>query len=457
MNPKLEAELCGDAASSASDPATRLGHLRVALAGLALALSLAVSQGANGLTLTSLSRSGVLAWTNAPVPGVCTVETANTLAGPWTPGQNAFATNPAGSLALALPGSLRFHRLRAVDVPATPQGFTNLVYAYGLLETIAGNGIGGLDNVSYWAPSYEGGPAAAAALSRPHIAMADPAGNIYIADKNSHCILKVTPDGTIHTCAGTHLAGYNGEGPAPATSLQLNQPNGLWVRADGTVYILDTNNGRVRRLGTNGIMSTLFWTSSDASSLSVGRGLWVRDDESLAYFCAGTRLRRWTPAGRDTVRSDFTDLGTVYAEPGGDLIVCDRGANCVYRVRPDTSRAVLAGNGTASGGGDGFPALATGLSGVRSAWPVPTGGYLLVTHEGSQLWYLDTAGIVRLLLNGAGGTTHAGDGSFFYQPATPTMSEGRAVTLDCQGNILVCESDYGYIRRIRFQRLPAAN
>jgi len=90
---------------------------------------------------------------------------------------------------------------------------------------------------------------------------------------------------------------------------------------------------------------------------------------------------------------------------------------------------------------------------VRSAWSVPTGGYLLLTHDGCQLWYLDGGGTVRLLLHGGRGRTHGGDGQFFYTPE-PTISEGRSVTMAYDGSILVCESDYGYVRRIRFQRLP---
>lgn len=416
--------------------------------------SLIACHAATSLRVTALSRDGVLAWTNAPTPGICTVQAAITPAGPWIAGQNAFATNSAGALPVPLFAGSGSFRMQAVPVPATQQGFTNLVYAYGILETIAGSGFGRLDDVSYWSPSFEGWPATWAALSRPHIAMADRAGNVYIADKNSHSVLEVTPDGTIHTYAGTHTGGFNGEGPAPATTLQLNYPNGLWVRSDGTVYVLDTDNGRVRRADTNGIMTTLFMATSDGSAINVGRGLWVRTDEALAYFCAGTKLRSWTPSGGvKTLASGFTELGDLYVEPGGDVIVCDRGANYAYRVHSNGSQTILAGNGTTNGGGDGFSALATGLYGVRSPWPVPTGGYLLLTHDGCQLWYLDTAGIIHLLLNGSE-LAHSGDGAFFYNPSIPKISEGRSVTMDYDGNLLVCESDYGYVRRIQFRRIP---
>jgi len=417
---------------------------------LALASPGVMAEAAADLRVSSLSRDGTLAWAGASVPGICTLESAASPGGPWAPLRNAFSTNTEAQASVPNLSSSSFYRLRSVDVPGTPMGFLNFVYSYGLLETIAGAGVGQVDGVSYWQSSFEGGPARLAALSRPHFAMADRAGNVYVADKDSHSILRITPDGTIHTHAGTHVGGFNGDGPALATSLQLNFPNGEWVRSDGVVYVFDTSNGRIRRVNTNGIMTTLFMATPDGSPVSIGRGLWVNESESLCYFCAGTKLRQWTPAqGVKTLAANFTELGDFIVEAGADLIVCDRGANLVYRMTPSGSSVVIAGNGAASGGGDGLPALQTGLYGVRGVWAAPTGGYLLLTHDGSQLWYLDVAGMVHLMLNGGGGRTHAGDGAFFYTPI-PTISEGRSVTLDADGNILVCESDYGYVRRIRF-------
>lgn len=426
----------------------RRSYARAALCCLLISLPSAGFSAA--LKLTRFDTNGTIFWTNALVPGVCTVEKADALDGPWLPTRNAFATNSAGNLTVTREGPAGFFRLKSVGVPATPEGFLNLVYSYGLLETVAGTGVGQTDGVSYWQPSFEGGSGGVAALSRPHFAQADRAGNIYIADKNSHTILKVTPDGNIHTFAGTHVGGFNGEGPADATELQLNLPNGEYVRADGTVYVLDTENGRVRRVNTSGIMQTLFLATSSGSSLAGGRGLWVNETETLAYYCAGTRLRRWTPSqGLATIATGFVELGPLYVESSGNILVCDRGANLVYRITPAGGLTIIAGNGQTTGGGDGYPALQTGLDGVRSIWPVPTGGFLLLTHNGCQLWYMDTAGVIHLFLNGARGSTHAGDGQFFYTP-WPAISEGRSVTMDYEGNILITESDYGYVRRIRF-------
>lgn len=400
--------------------------------------------------ITQIDPTGLLGFERLTGPGVVNLMTAELPSGPWSPLQNQFINEAAGTFLVQAPVRTAFYQLRAFDVGPTAAGFQNLVSTYGLLDTLAGNGAGQIDGTSYWQPEFEGAPARTVALSRPHAALADAAGRIFIVDRDSHSVLRVDLDGTLHTHAGTHSAGLDGEGPKAANKMKLNAPNGLWVRPDSTVYILDTDNGRVRKVSPAGIATTLFLATSDGSGLNGGRGLWVREDDALAYFCAGTKVRKWTrKGGLSTLADGFTDLGMLWVNPDGNLMVCDRGGNRVYRVTPDGRKEAVAGNGGLTGGGDGFPALETGLYGVRGIWPVPTGGYLLLTHEGSQLWYWDSGGIIHLMMNGGRGRTHAGDGLPFFGPE-PRISEGRSVSLDAQGNILLCESDYGYIRRIQF-------
>jgi hypothetical protein len=106
-------------------------------------------------------------------------------------------------------------------------------------------------------------------------------------------------------------------------------------------------------------------------------------------------------------------------------------------------------------GVDGADALTNAFYGARGVWSVPTGGYLLSLHDGAQLWYIDAANISHLLVNGEGENVYvqAGDGQFFYNPTQLLIGEGRSVTMDWEGNIIMCESDYGFVRRIRFRRL----
>jgi hypothetical protein len=194
---------------------------------------------------------------------------------------------------------------------------------------------------------------------------------------------------------------------------------------------------------------TLF---SVPGGVSTGRGLWVRDDEGLAYVCAGSSVKKWTPSGGVvTLASGFSNLGNLAVDLEGYLCVTDLGGNRVYRLADDGTRTIIAGNGSSTGGGDGQSALSTGLNGVRGIWFVPIGGFLLSTAAGSDVWYVDAGGTIHLLLHGAASPgTHAGDGQWFYAPAEPRISETRSVTMDRQGNILVTENDAGYVRRIEF-------
>jgi sugar lactone lactonase YvrE len=415
-----------------------------------------LSQTSTNFQIVTANPPGQITWTNAFTAGVCTVESAQQLGGSngstvWTPQLNYFTTNSAGSGTFALPPGNGFLRLRNVNVSgAAPQGFTNLTLSYGLLHTIAGSGAdAGNDNVNYWQPVFENGYATNAALSRPHFAMQDGAGNIFIVDKNSHSVLRLTPDGRIHTFAGTHNPGNGPDTPTVATGVALNQPNGLWVPADGTVYILDTGNGKVRRVGANGLITTLF---TDTNGISTGRGLWVQDDESLIYYASGKNLKQWTPAGGAIfLNKKFNELGNLIVS-SNRIVATDRGDNTVWSVNPaGGARTLLFGNGGTGQVVDGTLALTNSLYGVRGVWQPPIGGYLLATDEGAQLLYVDTAGIIHVLINGSA-NMHAGDGQWFYTPGIK-FGQLRSVSMDNQNNILVVENDTGFVRRIDFRRL----
>src|SRR5262249_22707571 len=150
------------------------------------------------------------------------------------------------------------------------------------------------------------------------------------ADKDAHAIRKITPSGLIFTVAGMNVAGDDGDDPGPGLQRHLSSPNGLWVFGDGTLYILDLGNAKIRRLDTNGILTTLFHVKDGIDS---GRGLWVQGEESLVYFASGNSVRKWTPGGGvKTVADGFDDLGNLVVDPAGSLVVTDRGANRVYRV-----------------------------------------------------------------------------------------------------------------------------
>lgn len=380
--------------------------------------------------------------------GIVSLQRASAVTERFVCWSNFYTTAGRAQARVDVGGPARFHRAVAFDLSGGRAGFTNFIAAYGELTTVAGSG--GATRGNKWLPSYENGPATSAQLSRPHMAMGDDAGNVYISDKEAHGIRLVRPDGTIRTVAGTGVAGNGPDSATPGTQVALSNPNGLWARGDGTVYILDVDNAKVRKLAPDGTMTTLFVVPG---GIPVGRGLWMNDEETLAYVSALTTVKKWTPGGGVVdYATGFTELGNLVVDPWGQLVVTDRGAHRVYRVSPDgTTATVIAGNGWTSGGGDGQSALATGLYRVRGVWFLPTGAYLLATDDGSQLWYVDTAGMIHLLLNGStADSTHYGDGTWFYNPGQARVSKLRCVTLDKRGDILITENDTGYVRRVRF-------
>jgi sugar lactone lactonase YvrE len=90
-------------------------------------------------------------------------------------------------------------------------------------------------------------------------------GNLFIADMNNNRVRKVAPNGTISTVAGNGIAGYSGDSDSAAAA-QLNNPRGVAVDTSGNLYISDANNNRIRKVATNGIISTV--AGSGASSFS---------------------------------------------------------------------------------------------------------------------------------------------------------------------------------------------
>lgn len=117
-------------------------------------------------------------------------------------------------------------------------------------KVVAGNGTYGY--------SGDGGLATSAELAGAISIFIDSANNIYISDHDKHCIRKVDANtGYINTIAGNGTSGYSGDG-GPATSAQLNYPNGITMDSIGNIYIVEGNNGCIRKVdATTGNISTV--------------------------------------------------------------------------------------------------------------------------------------------------------------------------------------------------------
>lgn len=139
---------------------------------------------------------------------------------------SSVAVDGAGNLYF---GDVLNHRVREVNA------------ATGVITTVAGNGGDGYNG--------DGGPATKAILSDPAGVAVDAAGNLYIADAGNNVIREVNAaTGVITTVAGNGTKGYSGDG-GPATSAELSGPAGVAVEGAGNLYIADTGNHRIRKVG----------------------------------------------------------------------------------------------------------------------------------------------------------------------------------------------------------------
>lgn len=168
-----------------------------------------------------------------------------------------------------------------------------------VITTVAGTGVCGF--------SGDGGPAARGQLCDPDGLALSADGSLYIADTANHRVRRVAPDGTLGTVAGTGVSGLGGDG-GPAGAAQLQYPQGVALGPDGTLYIADTQNGRVRRIGTDGIISNLAGGGDGTSGINlVGDG------------GPANRARLSWPVG-------------LSVSPDGALYIADNWQECIRRV-----------------------------------------------------------------------------------------------------------------------------
>jgi len=115
-----------------------------------------------------------------------------------------------------------------------------VVYASGKIKTVAGTGKAGYGG--------DGGPALAAMMNGPKHLCVEKSGDVLIADTENHVIRRFkVKEGTMELVAGTGKMGSDGVGRA-AIRCQLNRPHGVFERADGTIFIADSENNRVLQL-----------------------------------------------------------------------------------------------------------------------------------------------------------------------------------------------------------------
>jgi uncharacterized protein (TIGR03437 family) len=303
--------------------------------------------------------------------------------------------------------------------------------ANNTVRRVAGGVISGFAGTGAAGSSGDGLAAAGAQLNGPQGLALDSAGNLYIADTQNNRVRKVA-NGTISTVAGSGTAGFAGDG-GQAGSAQLNAPFGVALDSAGNLYIAEFSNNRVRKVSTNGNISTLAGNGvsgfsgdglqATAAMLNGPQGVAV--DSAGNVFIADTannRVRKVAPNGVITTvagngAAGFSGDGgsAVNAQVGNPVAVAVDSVGNVYiadgsaRVRKlflSGLITTIAGTGTRGYTGDGGSAPNARLNGPSAlAIYEPSGAFSTLVHPDS-IWVADTLNnAVRLLQFTGGGTT----------------------------------------------------
>ncbi|OLE89671.1 MAG: hypothetical protein AUG08_03175 [Acidobacteria bacterium 13_1_20CM_2_55_15] len=259
--------------------------------------------------------------------------------------------------------------------------------------------------------SGDGGPAVSARLSYPGNLVVDGGGNLYIADWGNDRIRKVNTEGIISTIAGNGKERFEGDG-GPATSASLNGPRGVAVDPAGNVYIADRGNSRIRKVDTVGLISTI--AGNGTSGFSGDGGL-----ATAASF----------------------DAWSLAVDVSGNLYITDPRNHRVRKVNAAGIISTVAGDGGDIFGGDGGPATATSVLPVDIF--VDPGGNLYLADASYRVRKVNGDGIITTIAcNGTSGFT--GDGG----PATAASCVPYRVARDSAGNLYVADGSSRRIRKV---------
>jgi DNA-binding CsgD family transcriptional regulator/sugar lactone lactonase YvrE len=348
--------------------------------------------GVLGAALVAVLALGYV-WLSAPP--VAGLPQAVTVAGT---GQRAFSGDGGAATASGLVRPLALAFGPAGEIYLAEGNRIREIKKDGLITTLAGDGTPGIGG--------DGGPAAKARLNTPQGLAVDSVGNVFIADTLNNRVRRVDLDGTITTVAGTGESGYSGDGN-PGSAARLNLPTGLAIGFSDALFIADTGNNVVRRLGPDGIIRTVVGTGEAGYRGDPGRAL-----DAVLHAPGGLAF-----------------------DSEGNLYIADTLNQRVRRVDVNGQIGAIAGTGVAGFLGDAHPAadaelnLATNpLEGIGQGLAVDSRGDVFIADaQNHRVRRIDVQGTI---------TTIA-------QMKTPL-----GVAVDAQGLLFVADADDNRVSRI---------
>lgn len=289
---------------------------------------------------------------------------------------------------------------------------SNAIPTNGIILSVAGKAAG-----SY---SGDGGQATNANLNNPFCVVADSAGNFFIGDANNNRIRKVSTNGIITTVAGGGASGIGDGGPA--TNATLNYPNGVAVDASGNIFFNEVFNYRVRKVGTNGIITTV----------------------------AGNGTASYSGDGGAATNASLNLINGVAVDSAGNLFIADWGNNRVRKVNTNGIITTVAGGGAGGGTdglGDGGSATNATLHGPVGLSVDAKGNLFIGDTVNERIREVSTNGIITTVAGGGtiGVGGDIGDGG---AATNATFVNLNGVAVDAFGNLFIAESGRNRIREV---------
>lgn len=239
----------------------------------------------------------------------------------------------------------------------------------------------------------------------------DQNGNLYVVDHANNRVRKIDTSGVITTVVGSggpvgmNRGSYAGDGEQ-AIRARLQKPIGLVIAPDHTFYIADRDNDRIRKLGENGVITTL----------------------------AGNGARGFSGDVGPTRRAALDEPETMVIDKRGNLYVSVDGSQRVRKIDADGVIRTVAGDGAPDSTGDGGPATQASLHTYGLALDKQENLYVSEL-EGCRVSRIDRGGVITTVA-GTGVCEFSGDDGPAVK-AGPAGPSGLAI--DRNGNLYVAD------------------
>ncbi len=258
---------------------------------------------------------------------------------------------------------------------------------------------------------------AASPLLRPVGVAYDSAGDLFIADSARNQVFEISISGGMTVVAGTGTQGFSGDG-GPASAAELNSPSSVAVGGDGTLYIADIGNQRIRAV--------------EAGSIST---------------FAGSGARGYSGDGGPAISAALNRPAAIAIDSTGALLISDQGNQRVRRVRAGQI-TTIAGNGTQGFAGDGGGATAAELNEPSGIAAAPDGRIFIADTANQRIRVVSAEGVISTYA-GTGVAGNSGD----HGPAIAAqLSHPAGLALDSANDLFIADENNHRLRRIAADR-----